>query len=67
VWESAQRVTGGPIDVEQGARRPGDPAVLFANPQKILEELGWKAKYTDLDAIVETAWRWHKNHPRGYG
>ena len=67
VWESAQRVTGGRIEVEQGARRPGDPAVLFANPQKIQEELGWKAKYTDLDAIVETAWRWHKNHPRGYG
>jgi UDP-glucose 4-epimerase len=28
--------------------------------------LAWKPRYTDLDAIVETAWRWHESHPDGF-
>ena len=53
--------------VEYGPRRPGDPAVLFANADKIRSELGWSARYTDIDPIVATAWNWFKNHPDGYG
>jgi len=40
--------------------------VLFADPAKIRQELGWEARWTDLSAIVATAWTWLKNHPRGY-
>ena len=47
--------------------RPGDPAILFADATKIGTELGWKARYTEIDPIVETAWHWFKNHPDGYG
>ncbi len=67
VIDAAGRVTGTPIPVEYGPRRPGDPAVLFADAAKIRRELGWQARYTDIDAIVDTAWRWFRNHPRGYG
>ena len=66
VIDSAQRVTGIDFPVEYGPRRPGDPAILFANADKIRRELGWTAGYAEIDAIVATAWNWFKNHPRGY-
>jgi UDP-glucose 4-epimerase len=66
VIESARRVTGVPLPVEYGPRRPGDPPILFANAEKIRRELGWSARYTEIDPIVETAWKWFKNHPNGY-
>jgi UDP-glucose 4-epimerase len=66
VIASAERVTGKKIPCEFGARRVGDPAILCANAEKIGRELGWKAKYTEIDAIVETAWKWFERHPRGY-
>lgn len=66
VIDSAKRVTGRNIPVEFGPRRAGDPPQLFANASKIAAGLGWKARYTELDPIVETAWRWFKNHPNGY-
>jgi UDP-glucose 4-epimerase len=60
VVESARRVTGRPIPVEELPRRPGDPAVLIAGSAKIESELGWKPKYTHLDDIVRSAWEWHQ-------
>ena len=66
VVASARRVTGRNIPIEYGPRRDGDPAVLFADPGKIRRELGWSASYTDLDAIVSTAWNWFEKHPNGY-
>ena len=58
VIESARRVTGHPIPVVEEPRRPGDPAVLIASSEKIGKELGWKPEYTELDAIVKSAWEW---------
>jgi len=66
VIESAGCVTGREIPVEYGPRRPGDPAVLFANAEKIRRELGWSARYTEIDDIVATAWNWFAAHPNGY-
>lgn len=60
VIESARRVTGHPIPVENCPRRPGDPAVLVASSAKAIRELGWKPRYTQLDDIVRTAWIWHQ-------
>ncbi|MCC7145538.1 MAG: UDP-glucose 4-epimerase GalE [Phycisphaeraceae bacterium] len=66
VIESARRVTGCPIPAKIGPRRPGDPPELYANPQKIRQELNWQAKYTNIDDVVATAWNWFKQNPRGY-
>jgi UDP-glucose 4-epimerase len=66
VIEVAKAVTGKPIEVKEGPRRPGDPAVLVASANRIKEELGWKPQYPQLEKIVETAWRWHQSHPKGY-
>ncbi|TCK75290.1 UDP-glucose 4-epimerase GalE [Acidipila rosea] len=60
VVESARRVTGHAIPVDEEPRRPGDPAVLIASSEKIGEELGWKPEYAKLDDIVESAWKWHQ-------
>lgn len=67
VLDSAKRVTGVEIPAEYGPRRPGDPAILYADAQKIQRELGWSARYIEIDEIVATAWNWFKNHPEGYG
>ena len=66
VVETARAVTGHPIPVEIGPRRPGDPAELIASNERIRRELGWEPRYPDLQTIIESAWRWHQIHPRGY-
>lgn len=60
VIDSARRVTGRPITVEECERRPGDPAVLVASSDKIKAELGWKPSYPELDQIIASAWQWHQ-------
>ena len=67
VIEEARRASGREIPIEYGARRPGDPAVLFADSSKIQCELGWSPRHTDLEGIVASAWKWHQHHPQGYG
>ncbi|MHB9145037.1 MAG: UDP-glucose 4-epimerase GalE [Symbiobacteriia bacterium] len=65
VIEAARRVTGKEIPVRLAARRAGDPAVLVASSSAAREGLGWAATLS-LGNMVETAWRWHSKHRRGY-
>jgi UDP-glucose 4-epimerase len=60
VIDSARRVTGKPIEVEELPRRPGDPAVLVASSDKITAELGWVPDFPNLDDILGSAWAWHQ-------
>lgn len=66
IVDACRDVTGHAIPVVMGSRRPGDPAKLIADATLAGELLGWKAKYTDVKEVVETAWRWHQSHPHGY-
>ena len=66
VIDACRKVTGHPIPAVMGDRRPGDPAALVANSSKAFETLGWKPKYTSVDQVVESAWRWHQANPNGY-
>jgi UDP-glucose-4-epimerase GalE len=66
VIQTVEAVTGKKVPYKEAPRRPGDPPVLVASSAKAERELGWKPRYTDLRAIVETAWNWHRRHPRGY-
>jgi UDP-glucose 4-epimerase len=61
------RVVGKALPVEAAARRAGDPAVLVASSDRARAELEWKPRFTSLDSIVETAWKWHRSHPGGFG
>lgn len=66
VIEVARKVTGRKIPANITARRAGDPAVLIGSSEKALKELGWKPKFNELTTIIDTAWKWHYNHPEGY-
>lgn len=66
VIETARKVTGHPIPAVESSRRAGDPAMLIASSQKAKDILGWKPQHDSLEEIIESAWRWHKNHPNGF-
>ena len=46
--------------------RPGDHAVAYADPSLIQKELGWKARYVDLEESLGHAWAWRLAHKSGY-
>ncbi|MCX7787711.1 MAG: UDP-glucose 4-epimerase GalE [Spirochaetes bacterium] len=54
--ETARRITGKPIPSEIVGRRPGDPAKLVASSTLAGTLLGWKARFSDVDTLVRTAW-----------
>ncbi len=67
VVSAVERVTGQTVLQKTSSRRPGDPAVLCASSERARDVLDWRPQYEELDVIVETAWRWHRAHPEGYG
>ncbi len=60
VIETARRVTGRPIAITLGPRRPGDPAALLANPGRAARELGWRPRF-GLEDMIRTAWAWRQS------
>jgi UDP-glucose 4-epimerase len=66
VVEMARQVTGRRIPTERAERRPGDPPVLIANSDRATLELGWMPQHSELDNIIESAWKWHLAYPNGY-
>ena len=62
VVASVERVTGRMVPVIMSSRRPGDPPALVSDAAKARKELGWKAAYDELDALIRTAWTWHQTH-----
>jgi UDP-glucose 4-epimerase len=66
VIETARVVTGHPIPVVESPRRTGDPARLVASSEKIRRELSWTPRHPNLKEIIESAWEWHKSHPKAY-
>lgn len=67
VIETARSVTGIDFKVVEAERRPGDAAVLVASSDRISREVGWQPKHPSLESIIASAWRWHSEHPEGYG
>lgn len=59
-------VTGQSIPFRIVEKRPGDPASLIGSSEKAMKELGWQPRFSDLRAIIETAWKWNMSHPNGY-
>ncbi len=54
-----------PVPYQIAPRRSGDIAACYANPEKALKELGWKAE-KGLEDMVSDSWRWQSNNPNGY-
>ncbi len=66
VIEVCREMSGHPIPARVVPRRPGDPPILVADSTLATEELGWRPQWTELTAIVGSAWAWHRAHPEGY-
>lgn len=67
VLRACEAAAGRPIAHEIVERRPGDPGVLVADPSRLMNQLKWKPVRSDIQTIVQDAWRWHSSHPQGYG
>jgi UDP-glucose 4-epimerase len=46
-------------------RRPGDVAVVYADPSLAQETLGWRAERS-IDDMCRDGWRWQSANPDGY-
>lgn len=51
----------GNLQVSIVERREGDPDKLVASNALAKEVLGWAPIYSDLDTIVQSAWKWYTN------
>ena len=60
VIDAAARVTGKEPPCRRVGRRPGDPPKLVADATAAKRVLGFEVKWTDLDAIIGSAWTWHR-------
>ncbi|MXN77538.1 UDP-glucose 4-epimerase GalE [Burkholderia sp. 4701] len=65
VVHAFEKASGRPVPYELVARRPGDVAECYANPQAAADIIGWRAKY-GLDEMCVDHWRWQENNPRGF-
>jgi UDP-glucose 4-epimerase len=66
VIDTVKKVSGKSFEVIESPRRPGDPPALVCDAAKARTELGWQPKWTNLEKIVESAWKWHSKFPNGY-
>ncbi|WP_251424202.1 UDP-glucose 4-epimerase GalE [Veillonella agrestimuris] len=67
IIETAKTVTGIDIPVVYGERRAGDPSTLIASSEAIKDVLGWNPTHSELSQIIGDAWKWHEEHPNGFG
>lgn len=66
ILNACRNASGHPIPVVEKPRRAGDPPRLVASSDKAKRELKWDPQFEHVEAIVESAWRWHLAHPNGY-
>lgn len=65
IIQKAQKITGKPIPVVEGERRPGDPPVLVADPSLAKSLLAWEARYQDVSDSIAHAWQWRNGPKKG--
>jgi UDP-glucose 4-epimerase len=63
--QAFEAASGRNVPYQVQPRRPGDIAVCYADPQKALQWLGWKAERS-LQAMCADSWRWQSGNPDGY-
>ncbi len=64
VVKGMEKVTGAPLPVRTGPRRPGDPPTLIADPSRIKAALGWKPVHDGLEEIIASAIAWERRFNR---
>jgi len=53
-----KKISGVDFTVHEAERRPGDPASLVAQADKIRQLTGWQPRFDNLETIIADAWRW---------
>lgn len=59
IIERVESMTGKKVKIKIRPRRQGDVPILMASREKAARQLGWLPKYSDLNTIINSAWRWH--------
>jgi UDP-glucose 4-epimerase len=62
VIEMIKKISRRDIVIEKKARRFGDPSTIYADNTKARKILNFDPKYSDLETIIKTAWKWHSKH-----
>ncbi|PKM39679.1 MAG: UDP-glucose 4-epimerase GalE [Firmicutes bacterium HGW-Firmicutes-9] len=60
-----EKACGKTLPYEIVARRPGDIAACYADPEKAASELGWRAEF-GIERMCADAWRWQSQNPNGF-
>ncbi|MCL4360147.1 UDP-glucose 4-epimerase GalE [Patescibacteria group bacterium] len=58
ILSTAEKITGKKLAKKYVARRPGDPAMIYADNLKARTILGWQPVHSDLETIIGSAWQW---------
>jgi len=66
ILHAIETISGKPMEITNQERRMGDPDAIFADNAKAKQILGWEPQFTEIASIIETAWKWHTTHPKGY-
>jgi UDP-glucose 4-epimerase len=66
VIKAVEKEVGKKVPCTDAPRREGDPAVLVASSEKIKKELGWEAKYKNIQDSIKSAYLWRQKNPKGY-
>ena len=61
VVAAVERAANRPLPVAEAARRPGDPPILVAAPERLLRVLDWQPGFDDLDTIARSALDWERS------
>lgn len=60
VIRKTEEVTREKVPYIERPRRKGDVPVLLASKEKAKKMLGWKLLHSNLETIIDTAWKWHQ-------
>jgi UDP-arabinose 4-epimerase len=63
ILDSVKRVTGRESRSRTAARREGDPPKLVADASAARRVLHFAPKWTEIDAVISSAWEWHRRRP----
>lgn len=67
VLAKVERAAGAAVPKVETVRRAGDPTSLVADATAAAKILGWEPRFTSLERIIESAWRWHSSRHRPVG
>jgi len=60
IIQETKEVSGKDIPFNIVDRRPGDPAELYAGTTLAFDQLNWRVKHSDLNALIKTTWQVYK-------